>query len=305
MCCGRRGAGAGAAACGVTGGAGLGAGAAGIVRGAEIEPVMSARSCASRSLIFAIWLREDLLAVSTLVLSVATSCESWAIDFCIAWRSATLATSTCAGGLPKPPLASVPITPPSAAASATEAASMALRLPRGPSVKADVRLGRRCDRRFAGERDRGIEPGFDHRLGCRGHRFGRGRRDRGRFDFRQFAFRFDRRAPFSIASAAIADAAASAGSVSLGVSLGVAAGSPLAFSGCSCSCSAMAGSSRLAVHQSLTVFGLPIGYRPARRSDGDRRPFSAARAFSDTAGRAPMCWITSAAARPPSRAAVL
>src|SRR5215813_8328504 len=40
---------------------------------------------------------------------------------------------------------------------------------------------------------------------------------------------------------------------------------------------------------------------PARRQTA--RPFCSASALSDLCGRAPMCWITSAAASPPSRAA--
>src|SRR5580704_19424729 len=78
-------------------GAATGAGMGATVWGAEIEPVISALDCSSRSEILAIWLCAALLVASRLAFSVVTSLPSWAIDCCIALFSSIVATSGLAG----------------------------------------------------------------------------------------------------------------------------------------------------------------------------------------------------------------
>src|SRR5580765_720446 len=96
----------------------------GTVCGGVTAPVISAPSRARRSLILANWLCADLFAASKLAFRLATSLERRAIDCCAALLSSRPATSTEAG-LENPPVIVAPASTPTAAAVATEAASMA------------------------------------------------------------------------------------------------------------------------------------------------------------------------------------
>src|SRR6478609_7965900 len=96
---------ASAAAAGRTGGNGAAADdVGGTVCGGVIAPVISALSRARRSLALANWLCADLFAASTLAFRPATSSGA---------------------GLENPPVIAAPASTPTAAAIATEAASMA------------------------------------------------------------------------------------------------------------------------------------------------------------------------------------
>src|SRR5512139_1234020 len=117
---GRRGASA-AADAGRDGGSGAEAGGVGgTVCGDVIAPVISAPSRVWRSLIFANWLCADLFAASRLAFRLVISFETRAMDCC----AALLSTLTGAA-LENPPIVAAPTTAPTAAAIATEAASMA------------------------------------------------------------------------------------------------------------------------------------------------------------------------------------
>src|SRR5512139_1571297 len=121
---GRRGASA-AADAGRDGGSGAEAGGVGgTVCGDVIAPVISAPSRVRRSLIFANWLCADLFAASRLAFRLVISFERRAMDCCAALLSSSPTTLTGAG-LENPPVVAAPTMAPTAAAIATEAASMA------------------------------------------------------------------------------------------------------------------------------------------------------------------------------------
>src|SRR5262245_50103893 len=130
---------------GRAGGNGAAADVGGSVCGGAIVPVISALSRARRSLILANWLCADLFAASRLALKLATSLERRAIDCCAALLSSRPATSTGAV-LENPPVIAAPVSTPTAAAIATEAASMMWRLWRGRkgSCSHPDRPGRVC-----------------------------------------------------------------------------------------------------------------------------------------------------------------
>src|ERR1041385_467104 len=188
------------------------------------------------SLIFAIWLRADLLPVSMSSWSAAMSLLSLSIDCVSAWRSccALCSAAVSGGGVPGA-VASAPAMAPMQAAIVTAAASMAWRLCRGRSLR---------EKRAAAGSGLASPPSAGDRAGelagsILGSILGSG------------------------ATEGSPPAGDSGGEWTLGSSLLASAlDSALVLSLLS---SAMARSAN-SVHEAVTVFGLPEGYRPKARA---------------------------------------
>ena len=156
-------------------GTGSGVALGAVVCGAEIEPVISAAACSRRSEILAICAVRRLVGLLEARLQRGDFLAELGDRLLHRLVLFDAATSGCARGVEKPPLASAPTTAPSAAANVTEAASSGIALvarPARQSAAASRRVAplrrsarQRRDRRDRLDRRRRVDPLQSRRFG--------------------------------------------------------------------------------------------------------------------------------------------